>query len=63
MHLKNICETIFKIKGAQPGIFGAGEVSCNKGTSINVTKTVYEKRSNGEKFWCFFLQDTLKTAI
>ena len=49
--------------GAQPGIFQGREVSWNRGTSIKVSCTTYEKRAPQEKVVVFFLQDTLKIAI
>ena len=40
--------------------FGAGEVSWNMGTSINVPCTVYKRRSLQRKIWCFFSKMLLK---
>ena len=43
--------------------FGEGEVSWNKGTSINVSSTTYKERAPQGKNLAFFLLDNLKTLF
>ena len=55
----------FKVNSQRPKqkFFWAGEVSLNKGTSINISFTTHERKTPYEKISEFFLQDTFKTAF
>ena len=43
--------------------FGAGEVFCDRGISINISCTTYKRKAPQGKCLVSFLQDTLKTAL
>ena len=42
---------------------GAEGISWNRETSINLSCATYKRSVRREKYWCFFLQDALKTAF
>ena len=50
----------FNIQGEEPGIFRAGKVSSNGGTSINFPSTTDERETPQGKVSEFFLLDNFK---
>ena len=51
------------VTGVQSRILGAGQVSWNKGPSINTSCMTYKRRALQAKNFVFFLHDILKAAF
>ena len=54
------CNWLYSKQARDQGFFGAGEVSWNRGTSINVSWTTYKKSPFRRKCWCFVSKILLK---
>ena len=52
-----------KVTGRNQEFFGAGQVSWNRGTSINTSCTTHKRRAPQEKILLFFPENILKAAF
>ena len=52
-----------KVTGSQPKIFGAEQISWNRGISINNLCAAYKRRAPQREIFVCFLQDIIKNVF